>query len=54
MRCNLFTAGLMVVTPNLKKMEDLILWIVQITIKMNEPGLYTNSICRTKATEQCV
>lgn len=54
MRCNLFTAGLMVITPNLKKMEDLRLWIAQITTKMNEPGLYPNSIFSKKVTEKCV
>ena len=48
MRYNLFIAGLMVITPNLKKMEYLRLWIAQITTKMNEPGLYTNSIFRKK------
>lgn len=47
-RCNLFTAGLTVITPNL------ILWIAQVTIKMNEPGLHTNSTCRKTAPEQRV
>ena len=38
----------MVITPNLKKMEYLRLWISHITTKMNEPGLYTKSIFRKK------